>query len=171
MEWNLLAVERITNGSSPLPSDARPVGSVPGCWARRTGEILVADEGGQVERALQKTNANGYLYLCLKQADGKKKMRLAHRLVLEAFVGPCPQGQEACHRDGNAANNELSNLRWDTHLANCQDRDERRALSSEQAKQAKDLRADEGLFYREIGKCRGVCGATAWAAVRGLRGY
>lgn len=41
-----------------------------------------------------------------------------HRLVLEAFAGPCPEGLECCHNDGNPANNRLENLRWDTRQAN-----------------------------------------------------
>lgn len=45
-----------------------------------------------------------------------------HRVVLEAFVGPAPEGMEACHNDGDPANNALSNLRWDTHAANNDDR-------------------------------------------------
>lgn len=44
--------------------------------------------------------------------------RLVHKLVLEAFVGPRPEGMEACHYDGDKANNALSNLRWDTKHAN-----------------------------------------------------
>lgn len=43
------------------------------------------------------------------------------RLILLAFVGPCPDGCETCHNDGNPANNYLDNLRWDTHLANMAD--------------------------------------------------
>ena len=37
-----------------------------------------------------------------------------HILVLEAFVGPRPTGMFACHIDGDASNNRLPNLRWDT---------------------------------------------------------
>lgn len=40
------------------------------------------------------------------------------RLVLMAFVGPCPPEMECCHNDGIPANNHVSNLRWDTHSAN-----------------------------------------------------
>jgi hypothetical protein len=45
-----------------------------------------------------------------------------HKLVLEAFVGPRPPGMEACHWDGNPANNHVDNLRWDTRSANGLDR-------------------------------------------------
>jgi NUMOD4 motif/HNH endonuclease len=48
---------------------------------------------------------------------------LVHRLVLFAFVGPCPEGMEACHfPDRNPSNNNLSNLRWDTPKSNQGDR-------------------------------------------------
>jgi hypothetical protein len=43
------------------------------------------------------------------------------RLVLEAFAGPCPEGLECCHNDGDPANNRLENLRWDTRKANVED--------------------------------------------------
>lgn len=43
-------------------------------------------------------------------------------MVLEAFVGPCPNGMECCHNDGNPANNVLANLRWDTPKANNADK-------------------------------------------------
>jgi len=45
-----------------------------------------------------------------------------HILVLEAFVGKCPEGMEACHYDDNPRNNRLENLRWGTRLDNTQDR-------------------------------------------------
>ena len=55
------------------------------------------------------------------RADNKTHhVRVSH-LVLEAFVGPRPIGMEACHNDGNPANNRIENLRWDTHAANMAD--------------------------------------------------
>ena len=54
--------------------------------------------------------------------DGQTHGRLVHRLVLETFVGPAPEGMEACHNDGNAANANLDNLRWDTKKNNAADR-------------------------------------------------
>jgi hypothetical protein len=41
-----------------------------------------------------------------------------HHLVLEAFVGPCPEGMECLHGDDIPDNNILSNLQWGTRLAN-----------------------------------------------------
>lgn len=44
-----------------------------------------------------------------------------YRLVLESFVGPCPQGMEALHWDDDFDNNALSNLRWGTRTDNMRD--------------------------------------------------
>ena len=45
-----------------------------------------------------------------------------HRLVLSSFEGEAPEGMEACHNDGNRANNWLNNLRWDTRKENHADK-------------------------------------------------
>ncbi len=47
---------------------------------------------------------------------------IVHRLVLETFFGPCPEGMEARHKDGNPANNAVGNLAWGTSAQNQQDR-------------------------------------------------
>lgn len=53
---------------------------------------------------------------------GRKRFRrYIHTLVLEAFIGPRPDNMEACHWDGDPANNRLDNLRWDTHANNVAD--------------------------------------------------
>jgi hypothetical protein len=44
-----------------------------------------------------------------------------HVLVLVAWVGPCPPGMQCCHNDGNARNNWVGNLRWDTPENNRKD--------------------------------------------------
>lgn len=44
------------------------------------------------------------------------------RLVLLAYIGPCPTEMECCHNDGNSLNNNLENLRWDTKKSNTLDK-------------------------------------------------
>jgi hypothetical protein len=63
-------------------------------------------------------NRHGYAQVGLCRGSEKTVYRRVQRLVLEAFVGPAPEGCEAAHRDGNKKNNKLLNLRWLTHQAN-----------------------------------------------------
>lgn len=55
-------------------------------------------------------------------SGGRRTQVFVHRLVLEAFRGPAPDGMEACHNDGKPTNNRLENLRWDTQSENQLDR-------------------------------------------------
>lgn len=59
--------------------------------------------------------------LCKK---GVQTTKSVHRIVLEAWVGPCPAGLEGCHNDGDYTNNVLSNIRWDTRENNQLDKRE-----------------------------------------------
>ena len=60
---------------------------------------------------------DGYNKIVLR-LDGVSRKFLVHRLVLEAFVGPCPENMEACHNNGMPGDNHVPNLRWDTNEAN-----------------------------------------------------
>lgn len=55
------------------------------------------------------------------QVNLRGSVRHVHRLVLEAFVGPCPFGCEGCHGNGIRTDNRLENLRWGTRKENMQD--------------------------------------------------
>lgn len=48
----------------------------------------------------------------------QSRTKYVHRLVLEAFVGKCPRGQQTRHKDGVRNNNRLSNLAWGTQKQN-----------------------------------------------------
>ena len=50
------------------------------------------------------------------------KQIYVHRAVLLAFVGPCPDGMECAHINGDPLDNRLENLRWSTRLDNSQDK-------------------------------------------------
>lgn len=63
---------------------------------------------------------NGYPCVNISNHSGRRSFRV-HELVLLVFVGPRPEGAHGCHFDGNPANNNLSNLRWDTPRGNWQD--------------------------------------------------
>ena len=65
-------------------------------------------------------NRRGYLRVTLHK-DNIATRVFVHRLVLETFVGSCPQGMEACHWNDVANDNRLENLRWDSPSANGHD--------------------------------------------------
>lgn len=51
-------------------------------------------------------------------AEGRRETHRVAPLVLQAFVGPRPEGMFCCHRNGDCTNDRLSNLRWDTPSGN-----------------------------------------------------
>lgn len=69
----------------------------------------------------QRLESTGYLYVNIRNREGREIGVGVHRLVLEAFCGPCPEGMEGCHGDGCRSNNHLTNLRWATHADNGKD--------------------------------------------------
>lgn len=70
----------------------------------RSGRVLVGD-------------GTRHLRVTLSRA-GRTTRLLVHRLVLEAFVGPCPPGMESLHENDIGADNRLANLRWGTRSEN-----------------------------------------------------
>lgn len=68
-------------------------------------------------------STDGYLFVNLGNGQRVKKTAV-HRIVLLSFVGEPAPGMQACHNDGDPANANLSNLRWDTAQANCADKHE-----------------------------------------------
>ena len=70
---------------------------------------------------------------------GVARRRRVHHLVLEAFVGPRPDGMVACHWDDNPRNNALANLRWGTLADNAAD-----ALRNQRSFQANKTHCPRG---------------------------
>src|ERR1051326_8641933 len=48
------------------------------------------------EKVLKLSNNGHYLHAVLSRG-GAEETLLVHRLVLETFAGPCPEGMECCH--------------------------------------------------------------------------
>ncbi len=107
---------------------------VPGNW-RWAYEV---SDQGRVRNTtkgtlLKLTNSDDYLTCSLASRDRARRNFRIHRLVLEAFVGPCPDGMEGCHNNGDPADNRLENLRWGTPREN-----------------AADARKHQGKFQRNV---------------------
>lgn len=63
---------------------------------------------------------SGHLQVAL-YTNGKRRDRQVHRMVLAAFVGPCPEGHEVRHLNGVPGDNRLVNLAYGTSAENKQD--------------------------------------------------
>jgi hypothetical protein len=65
---------------------------------------------------------SSYQGVSLIGKQGGSRAHYVHRLVLEAFVGPCPPGMETRHLNGDPSDNRLVNLAWGTPSENNLDR-------------------------------------------------
>ncbi|MEZ2310872.1 NUMOD4 domain-containing protein [Paraburkholderia sp. RCC_158] len=112
------------------------------------------------------THEFGYAHVQLYR-DAVAVSFLVQYLVLEAFVGPRPDGLMACHNDGAPKNNVLGNLRWDTQVSNLADRVAHGTanrgqkhgmskLSDEQAEEIRELCRQGSMTQRAIAGKFGV---------------
>jgi hypothetical protein len=87
---------------------------------------------------------------------GGRLRKYIHRAVLEAFVGPCPEGMEACHNDSDPSNNHVSNLRWDTRFGNCQDIKALGSHANTQKTRCPEGHQYDGVIYGPAMKAAGL---------------
>lgn len=109
-------------------------------------------------------NKQGYLQVDLHK-NNKSKFRLVHSLVMEAFVGPRPDGLDVCHNDGNRRNNHLDNLRYDTHSNNSIDCVKHKThgsqkLSADDVKHIRKLLNESNLTTADIGSMYNIDSST-----------
>jgi len=147
--------------------DEYMVGTDGSIWSSKTGVW---------KRLIGLTTRYGYQTVCLR-INGIAKILKVHRLVLEAFVGPCPKGMECCHENGNRGDNRLSNLRWDTPKNNCADRikhgtqakGERQGLSKVTEGDVMEIRtlyASGQGDLKELGNRFGLTKSSVWSMVK-----
>jgi len=126
-------------------------------------------------KELKRARQGRYLVVCLRH-NGLQRTMGVHRIVLEAFVGPCPAGLQGCHNNGDAHDNRLENLRWDTPKNNTADQVKHgtmvRGSRQGQAKliesTVKEIRAKYaagGVGHRQLAVQYGVGRSTMLAVV------
>ncbi len=104
--------------------------------------------------------ANGYPIVRLYK---KKEYthKLIHTLVLNTFICERPYGLEACHNNGIKNDNRLENLRWDTHVNNCNCRNihgshlkgirnPNSKLTEDEIREIRKMKFSSGLSYQKI---------------------
>lgn len=100
-----------------------------------------------------------YLSVCLYR-QGRKRTKLVHLLVADAFLGPRPSRHYVvCHGLGGPHDNRVSNLRYDTHTNNLADRETSGTVPRGESHGRAVLTAEQVLFIRsEMSK--GASGAA-----------
>jgi hypothetical protein len=130
----------------PGPLKWQPIPDFPGYEINNVGDVR--NSAGRHLRPDVDRRGRRRFTLC---RGGRVYRRIASRLVLLAFIGPCPVGMECCHNNGDATDNHVDNLRWDTHSANLLDRrGHGTAPRGERINTAK-LTADEVREIRRVG--------------------
>lgn len=122
-------------------------------------------------KVLAQSTLHGYQYIALNKAQYR-----VHRLVLAAFVGPCPEGHVAAHWNGVRSDNHVANLRWTTKRDNETDKERHGTiLRGESHTQAKLSTVDvleirrlhgEGASSRTLGRQFNVNACTIMRIVR-----
>jgi NUMOD4 motif/HNH endonuclease len=132
--------------------------------------------GGQVRKPAPR-NDHGHLGVMLYR-DRRFRTYWVHRLVLEAFAGPCPDGQLCCHGPGGPQDNRLVNLRWGTPGSNAADkyrdgtiltgaRNHQSKLNEQSVREIRTRRA-AGQSMQSIADAHGVTLVTIWQVIHGV---
>lgn len=97
----------------------RAVADAPGYFVSSRGRVL-STKGAEPLFLKPRVSGSG-LYLDVWFSLGSRGngiSRFVHQLVLEAFVGPAPDGAEVCHRNHHGFDNRVENLTYGTHTEN-----------------------------------------------------
>lgn len=141
-------------------------------WFSNLGNVYSVKRGKR--RALVGTRCSGLGYRAIA-VKGAKKIYV-HRAVCELFNGPCPEGFQCRHLDGDIENNAAANLAWGSAKEN--NTDKRRhgtlnlgeanpmsKLTKEAVRKMRDMREKTGDPYSKIAKVFGVSTMTAHRAI------
>lgn len=164
-----------------IPSGFRPINGFPFYCVSEYGVVLSCrTRGGRIvqwrpmTQQISKDDSKGRWFVCLRDGSKFAHPIPIHVIVLGAFCGQCPIGLEGCHNDGNKDNNHISNLRWDTHKSNMEDREKhgrtpkgerngQAILTAEQVMQIRHLNAS-GIMQKTVAPRFGVARQTIQAA-------
>ena len=87
--------------------------------------LYAVSDRGRVRRLVKRRSCPPGVILCPRtRGAGYPQVTLdgyrasVHRLVLAAFVGPCPPGMECNHLNGIKTDNRVENLEWVTRSEN-----------------------------------------------------
>jgi hypothetical protein len=118
----------MSDSNNTIPSGFRVISGFPRYAIDANGTVIsICGHRGGTNRPwadairVKPATKKGYYFVCLCH-DGYVRQATLHTLVLTMFVGPCPDGMQCRHLDGNTANNHVDNLAWGTRTENERDK-------------------------------------------------
>lgn len=134
-------------------------GRGPACDGRRERPLMMKSRVG----------AKGRPLVNFWSAEQGAKAKFVHTVVLEAFVGPRPEGQVCRHLNGDPLDNRLENLKWGTLRENSADIRRHRGVSDDEMVAA-ILLARRGMPTRILGEVLGYSASAVAGWVREAEG-
>lgn len=119
----------MSENDSTIPSGFRQIPGFPRYAISEDGVILSVCRYGkcrpsrlwsEARRISTRSKRCGYPAVVIWNDNGIRQA-CVHTIVLETYVGPCPDGYECRHLDGCRTNNHVSNLAWGTRADNHRD--------------------------------------------------
>src|SRR6516164_10962662 len=166
-------------GSMSMPRsntrEFRQVPSWPNYEVNQVGVVRTI-KTGHIKR--QKLH-HGYWHISAQRRGSRTRQTIlvpVHRLVLEAWVGPCPSGLECRHLNDVKTDNRLENLTWGTRHENSADsirngRQVRGArigdskLTEAEVREIRGLYAAGGVTYQQLAENYHTCMTNVWYIV------
>lgn len=159
-------------------------------WRPIFGGVYEVSYRGEIRRreAAVNSDAGRVLNYRTKGSKGRQRVTLCtggrprsfsvHRIVAEAFLGPCPLGMTVNHKDGNPSNNHASNLEYlsffdnemhaqSTGLKLRGEQQVNSKLTDAKARKIWMLFDRGGVSMKELGRRYGVAVSNIHALVRG----
>jgi len=147
-------------------------------WSKRgNGTKGVYD--GKLRKLNPVVNSNGRLNVKLRK-EGRTYTRLVYHLILETFIGPCPNGMECCHKNDMKTDNRLENLYWGTRFENMQDairngrtpiggKNRQSKLTEDDIERIKELYNKDMWIEKDIAKLFDISRTTVNLIINGKR--
>lgn len=142
------------DGGKGTAAEWRPIPGLPNYEASSDGQIRSLDHvdprgrrrRGRVLKQTRAGRGGKYFYVPVPGKAGS--VAAVHRLVLMAFRGPCPEGMEACHNNGDGHDNRIENLRWGSHASNVADMMRHKREARERGRHGREMRTAQ--FVDEV---------------------
>ena len=99
----------------------REIPGFPGQFVTEDGLVYSTRSGALKQKSMRLHNGYYRVNLQDNSAPVKTVVVPVHKLVLDVFVGPRPEGYVCRHLNGNPLDNRLTNICWGTPKENAQD--------------------------------------------------